>query len=101
MGIVLNLEQTAKDFGTVVVTDLTLSGKVRTQVKAKEYLETLGYSALFMEIERILELINSGNDSAINTRFPTIKNPNIRYTMRPSEYLELVNQRISSFSNTN
>jgi len=101
MGIVLDLKQMTKAFEEVTITNLTTRGEVKTQVKARRYLETLGYSSLFMERKRTLELIEKGDDFVLSMIFPDTQNPRIRYTMRPSEYLGLVNQRISSFPNAN
>ena len=97
MRLIINLEEMADAFGTFVVLDGRRGGRVRGRVKAREYLGTLGYSALFMERERTLKLINQGHDFIAGSEFPDIQNPRLRYTMRLSEYLGLVNKKLVLF----
>lgn len=94
--IVFNLENLAEAFGGVIFFDGTPKGITRTLVKAREYLNTLGYAALFMEQRRTLELIKKGDVSLLSLEFPDTKNPKILYVMSSQEYLGLINKRIAS-----
>lgn len=84
-------------FDPFIVADLTPEGRENANTKAKEYLGILTEATLVMEEKRALEEL-AKSDSPFRLEFPDINNPKMRYTMKPSEYLVLVENALQALN---
>ena len=64
-----------------------------SRISAREYLSKLDLDALLKEEEKALEAIRGGPFSGI-VEIPGDRTLKVFYVVRPSEYLDLVHQRI-------